>query len=191
MTVHNAAGVNQLAAMGFTRAVLARELTLAEIGAIGRESRIELEHFVHGALCFSISGQCLFSSLLTGKSGNRGRCVQPCRRRYTHREKPGHYFSTSDLCAIDHLPQLLAAGVSSLKIEGRMKSPEYVGRVVAAYRLVLDAQPTGARRPWSRPAGNWNSPSAGSRPAVFSPAASPRPLPPRGGPVPSAVIWGG
>jgi len=139
MTIHNAAGVKQLAAMGFTRAVLARELTLTEIAAIARESRIELEHFVHGALCFSISGQCLFSSLLTGKSGNRGRCVQPCRRRYTHQEKPGHYFSTSDLCGIDHLPSLIAAGVKSFKIEGRMKSPEYVGRVVAAYRMVLDA----------------------------------------------------
>lgn len=139
MTIHNAAGVNRLAAMGFTRAVLARELSLAEIAAIGRESRIELEHFVHGALCFSISGQCLFSSLLTGKSGNRGRCVQPCRRLYRHREQPGHYFSTSDLCGIEHLPRLLAAGVVSFKIEGRMKSPEYVGRVVAAYRLVLDA----------------------------------------------------
>jgi len=140
MTIHNAAGVNQLAAMGFTRAVLARELTLAEIADIGSKSRIELEHFVHGALCFSISGQCLFSSLLTGKSGNRGRCVQPCRRRYSHQGTPGHYFSTSDLCAIDHLPSLIAAGVKSFKIEGRMKSPEYVGRVVAAYRLVLDAQ---------------------------------------------------
>jgi putative protease len=141
MTIHNGAGVNQLAAMGFTRAVLARELSLAEIAAIGKESRIELEHFVHGALCFSISGQCLFSSLLTGKSGNRGRCVQPCRRRYTHREQPGQYFSTSDLCGIDHLPRLIEAGVKSFKIEGRMKSPEYVGRVVAAYRLVLDATP--------------------------------------------------
>ncbi|NTV14742.1 MAG: U32 family peptidase [Desulfobulbaceae bacterium] len=145
MTIHNAAGVSQLATMGFTRAVLARELTLAEIAAIGKRSRIELEHFVHGALCFSISGQCLFSSLLTGKSGNRGRCVQPCRRRYSHQEKPGHYFSTSDLCAIDHLPSLIEAGVKSFKIEGRMKSPEYVGRVVAAYRLVLDAPAKGRK----------------------------------------------
>jgi len=145
MTIHNAAGVNQLAAMGFTRAVLARELSLAEITAIGKESRIELEHFVHGALCFSISGQCLFSSLLTGKSGNRGRCVQPCRRRYTHKDQPGHYFSTSDLCGIDHLPRLIEAGVKSFKIEGRMKSPEYVGRVVAAYRMVLDAPAPGRK----------------------------------------------
>ena len=141
LTIHNAAGVNQLARMGFTRAVLARELSLAEIAAIGRESRIELEHFVHGALCFSISGQCFFSSYLTGKSGNRGRCAQPCRRRYSLRDKPGHYFSTSDLCAIEHLPALIEAGVKSFKIEGRMKSAEYVGRVVAAYRLVLDAPP--------------------------------------------------
>jgi putative protease len=139
MTVHNSAGVNMLAEMGFKRVVLARELTLAEISTISRETAIELEHFVHGALCFSISGQCLFSSFLTGKSGNRGRCSQPCRRSFNYQDKPGYYFSTSDLCAIEHLPQLIAAGITSFKIEGRMKSAEYVGRVVAAYRMVLDA----------------------------------------------------
>jgi putative protease len=139
MTVHNSAGVNMLAGMGFKRVVLARELTLAEISTIGRETDIELEHFVHGALCFSISGQCLFSSFLTGNSGNRGRCSQPCRRRFNYQDKPGYYFSTSDFCAIEYLPQLIAAGITSFKIEGRMKSAEYVGRVVAAYRMVLDA----------------------------------------------------
>ncbi|MEN8134649.1 MAG: DUF3656 domain-containing protein [Thermodesulfobacteriota bacterium] len=138
MTVHNAAGVNMLAGMGFKRVVLARELSLAEISLINRQTNIELEHFVHGALCFSISGQCLFSSSITGKSGNRGRCAQPCRRRYNYRDKPGYYFSTSDLCAIDHLPQLIEAGITTFKIEGRMKSAEYVGRVVTAYRMVLD-----------------------------------------------------
>ncbi|HSR35813.1 MAG TPA: U32 family peptidase, partial [Desulfurivibrionaceae bacterium] len=125
--------------MGFTRAVLARELTLTEIAAIRRQTTIELEHFVHGALCFSISGQCLFSSYLSGQSGNRGRCAQPCRRRYLNRQQPGYYFSPSDFCALDLLPELTSAGIMSLKIEGRMKSAEYVARVVAAYRLALDA----------------------------------------------------
>ncbi len=139
MTVHNAAGVKMLEQMGFSRAVLARELTLTEITAIRKQTTIELEHFVHGALCFSISGQCFFSSYLTGQSGNRGRCAQPCRRRYLHRQQPGYYFSPSDFCALELLPELTGAGVMSLKIEGRMKSAEYVARVVAAYRLVLDA----------------------------------------------------
>lgn len=141
MTIHNVAGVKMLEQMGFSRGVLARELSLEEIAAIGRQSNIELEHFVHGALCFSVSGQCFFSSQLTGKSGNRGRCVQPCRRRYRYRGQPGFYFSTSDFCAIDMLPQLATAGVMSFKIEGRMKNAEYVAKVVAAYRLVLDASP--------------------------------------------------
>lgn len=138
MTVHNAAGVKMLEEMGFTRAVLARELTMDEIHAIRRQTTIELEHFVHGALCFSISGQCFFSSALSGQSGNRGRCAQPCRRRYLHRQQRGYYFSPSDFCALDLLPALQEAGIMSLKIEGRMKSAEYVARVVAAYRLVLD-----------------------------------------------------
>ncbi len=139
MTVHNGAGVKMLERMGFARAVLARELSLAEIAEVRSQTTIELEHFVHGALCFSISGQCLFSSALTGNSGNRGRCAQPCRRRLHNRKQPGYHFSTSDLSAIELLPQLLKAGVMSFKIEGRMKSAEYVARVVAAYRLMLDA----------------------------------------------------
>ncbi len=139
MTVHNAAGVQMLEQMGFTRAVLARELTLTEITEIRRETTIELEHFIHGALCFSFSGQCYFSSFLGGMSGNRGRCAQPCRRQHRQRQQQGYYFSTNDLSAIDLLPQLLDAGVMSLKIEGRMKSAEYVHNVVAAYRMVLDA----------------------------------------------------
>ncbi|MHB8811168.1 MAG: U32 family peptidase, partial [Desulfobulbaceae bacterium] len=141
MTVHNGAGVRMLEQMGFVRAVLARELSLAEIAEIRQQTAIELEHFVHGALCFSISGQCFFSSTVSGMSGNRGRCAQPCRRRYQHRGQPGYHFSTSDLCAIDLLPDLIEAGITSFKIEGRMKSAEYVARVVAAYRLVLDAAP--------------------------------------------------
>jgi len=141
MTVHNAAGVQMLERMGFTRAVLARELSLAEIAEIRRKSRMELEHFIHGALCFGFSGQCYFSSWLGGKSGNRGRCAQPCRRRYRYHQQEGYYFSTNDLSAIDLLPELVAAGVVSFKIEGRMKSAEYVASVVSAYRLALDASP--------------------------------------------------
>lgn len=145
MTIHNAAGVAMLEEMGFSRAVLARELSLAEIRAIRGQTAMELEHFVHGALCFSVSGQCLFSSAISGMSGNRGRCAQPCRRRYHLREQPGYHFSTSDFCALELLPDLAAAGIMSFKIEGRMKSADYVARVVAAYRLVLDAS-AGNRR---------------------------------------------
>ncbi|HIJ77894.1 MAG: U32 family peptidase [Desulfobulbaceae bacterium] len=139
MTVHNGVGVKMLEKMGFSRAVLARELSLAEIREIRKQSAIELEHFVHGALCFSISGQCLFSSALSGQSGNRGRCAQPCRRKFLSGNQPGYYFSTSDFSALEFVPKLVEAGVVSLKIEGRMKSAEYVARVVAAYRLILDA----------------------------------------------------
>jgi len=139
MTVHNTPGVKVLEGLGFQRAVLARELALDEIAAIAAATPVEIETFIHGALCFSISGQCFFSSYLGGHSGNRGRCAQPCRRLYTHRGKQGHYFSTSDLSAIDMIPEMVAAGVKSLKIEGRMKSAEYVASVVEAYRMVLDA----------------------------------------------------
>lgn len=143
MTIHNSAGVQMLHQLGFQRAVLARELALDEIAAIAASTPVEIETFVHGALCFSVSGQCFFSSYLGGHSGNRGRCAQPCRRLYGHRGKQGHFFSTNDLSAIDLLPELVAAGVKSLKIEGRMKSAEYVASVVQAYRTVLDAPPGG------------------------------------------------
>jgi len=141
MTVHNAAGVKMLERMGFSRAVLARELSLAEITEIRRQTTMELEHFVHGALCFSFSGQCYFSSFLGGHSGNRGRCAQPCRRQHKHRQQQGYYFSTNDLSAIELVPELQRAGIISLKIEGRMTSAEYVHNVVSAYRQVLDAAP--------------------------------------------------
>ena len=140
MVVHNLAGVQQLEKLGFERVVLARELSLDEISYIGANCEIELEHFIHGALCYSMSGHCLFSSYIDGRSGNRGRCIQPCRRRYHHNQDSGFYFSTSDFSALDHIPALLQAGVVSLKIEGRMKSAEYVASVVAAYRTVLDAE---------------------------------------------------
>ncbi len=139
MTIHNLPGVKLLEELGFERVVLARELQLADIADIAAKTSAELEIFVHGALCFSVSGQCHFSSLLGGHSGNRGRCAQPCRRLYSHRNKDGYYFSPNDLSALELVPELAAAGVKSLKIEGRMKSADYVAKVVAAYRLVLDA----------------------------------------------------
>lgn len=144
MTIHNSLGVKQLEELGFERVVLARELHIDEIKAIVAASRAEIECFIHGALCFSFSGQCYFSSFLGGHSGNRGRCAQPCRRQYTYRGKEGYYFSTNDFSSIDMIPQLIEAKVASLKIEGRMKSAEYVASVVGAYRLVLDA-PEGKR----------------------------------------------
>jgi len=143
MTVHNTPGVLQLAELGFERVVLARELHLDEISRIVAQSPIGIECFIHGALCFSVSGQCYFSSFLGGHSGNRGRCAQPCRRQYRYKGKEGYYFSTNDFSSIDLIPQMAAAGVGSLKIEGRMKSAEYVASIVGAYRKVLDADPSG------------------------------------------------
>jgi putative protease len=139
MTIHNSLGVRQLTELGFDRVVLARELHIDEIRTIVKASGIGIECFIHGALCFSFSGQCYFSSFLGGHSGNRGRCAQPCRRQYKYRGKEGYYFSTNDFSCIDMLPQLVEAGVAAFKIEGRMKSAEYVANVVGAYRMVLDA----------------------------------------------------
>lgn len=142
MNVESAAAVNLLGKEGFKRAVLARELGLEEIKAIKAKTNVELEVFVHGALCVSESGLCLFSSFLGGKSANRGMCAQACRRLYTTESGggtfQGYYFSPCDLQLIDKMPDLVQAGVESFKIEGRMKSAEYVGSVVAAYRYVLD-----------------------------------------------------
>jgi len=141
MTIHNSAGVAQAAAMGFKRVVLARELTLTELASICRQAAIELEVFVHGALCFCFSGLCLFSSFLGGRAATRGRCTQPCRRLYTYGQESGHILSPSDLCAIELLTQLETLGLAAIKLEGRMKSGEYVARTVQAYRLVLDTPP--------------------------------------------------
>lgn len=151
MGAHNSLNVRQFAELGFKRVVLAREMTLAEIGQFHKQCPVELEVFVHGALCFAYSGLCLFSSYLGGKSGLRGRCVQPCRRRYTWGGKgrgqgspAGYLFSMNDLAGLELIPQLRQAGVSSLKIEGRMRSAQYVGSVVKAYRLALDNPATPA-----------------------------------------------
>lgn len=140
---HNSLNVRQMAEMGFSRVVLAREMRLDEIAAASQASAAEIEVFVHGAMCFAYSGLCLFSSFLGGKSGLRGRCVQPCRRKYSWRgggsaKGGGYLFSMNDLEGIGLIDQLRQAGVRSLKIEGRMRSRQYVGAVVSAYRLVLD-----------------------------------------------------
>ena len=140
MSVHNSAGLEACRRLGMRRAVAARELTLAEISKLCAAGTTEIEVFAHGALCYSLSGMCLASSFFGGSSGNRGRCTQVCRRAFdvTDGEKPGYFFSPNDLWTIDMLPQLASAGVTSLKIEGRMKGAEYVAAVVAAYRMALD-----------------------------------------------------
>ncbi len=138
MNVASAKGVNLLSRRGFKRAVLARELSLEEVKAVRLATNLELEIFVHGSLCVSESGLCLFSSYLGGKSANRGACAQACRRLYTNDTESGYYFSPDDLQLIEYVPDLMEAGVESFKIEGRMKSAEYVGSVVAAYRHMID-----------------------------------------------------
>ncbi len=139
MTVHNSLGAWQLYNMGFKRAVLAREMSLKEIAAVSKSCPIELETFVHGALCYSYSGLCLFSSYLGGRGSTRGRCTQPCRRRYKAGKRSGYFFSPSDLSVIDFLPELKKLGIKAIKIEGRMRSATYVASVVKAYRVALDS----------------------------------------------------
>ena len=138
MTVTGAHAAKLLAGYGVTRIVPARELSFSEIRKIKEESSLEVETFVHGALCFCYSGQCLLSSLLGGRSGNRGRCAQPCRLPYDLGDGQKAYLSPKDLCAVKLLPQIIDAGVTSLKIEGRMKAPEYAAGVTAVYRRALD-----------------------------------------------------
>ncbi len=144
MTVTNSASVQALEELGVKRVVLSRELTLEQIRSIASQTGTELEIFVHGALCVSYSGQCLMSSFIGGRSGNRGVCAQPCRlpwslsRDGSHYGKDTYLLSPRDLMAIDFLPQLKSAGVTSLKLEGRMKSPEYVAIVTSIYRKYLD-----------------------------------------------------
>ncbi len=139
MAVHNSAGVKCAERLGLSRVVLARELTCQEISVIKQETRLELEVFIHGALCYSISGMCLASSFLGGASGNRGMCTQACRRKFKQNSFEGYFFSPHDLCGIDHLESLKQIGVCSFKIEGRMKGPEYVDTVVGAYRSSIDS----------------------------------------------------
>ncbi len=167
MTIHNAEGVRWAAAQGISRVVLARELSLSEVERIAHDTKdtgVELEVFAHGALCYGYSGQCLLSSVIGGRSGNRGMCAQPCRKPYTLVSGPvdtwgrptelrplpareQYLLSPKDLCTYRHLPALVASPIASLKIEGRMKSPEYVAVVVAAYRRALDAISAGMPLP--------------------------------------------
>lgn len=152
----NFATVNAWQQLGASRVVLARELSLAEIAEISAKTSVELEAFVHGAMCISYSGRCLLSSYLTGRDGNRGACTQACRWEYNmyklaEPNRPGEYFdleedehgtyvmNSKDLCLLPYLPQLMEAGVCSLKIEGRMKSVHYVATVVSVYRKAIDA----------------------------------------------------
>lgn len=144
LTAHNLDGVLSLQDMGFRRVVLSRELTLEEIEYITKNSNVEIETFIHGALCISYSGQCLFSSMVGGRSGNRGKCAQPCRLPFSLIDEKsskldsGYLLSTRDLCGLDFIPNLIKTGVTSLKIEGRMKSPEYVATVTRIYRKYID-----------------------------------------------------
>ena len=135
MSVHSTSGCEAAERFGVTRVVLARELSLEDIKAAVNNSSCEIEVFLHGALCVCYSGQCLFSSLVGGRSGNRGECAQPCRLPYNNGKYP---LSLKDLSLADHIPELIESGVASLKIEGRMKSPEYVYTVVSIYRRLLD-----------------------------------------------------
>ena len=140
LAVHNRAGVEALRDLGFHRATLARELTMDEVRACAAVPGIETEVFIHGALCYAYSGLCLMSSHLTGRSGNRGRCAYLCRDRFTVEgaDEGRFLFNMNDLALPDHLPALRDAGVASVKIEGRMKSPLYVAAAVRLYRRLLD-----------------------------------------------------
>ena len=141
MAVHNSAGINKLSSLGFSRVILSRELTLDEIKTIKQNTSLELEIFVHGSLCFSISGMCFASSIFGGFSGNRGLCTQPCRRIWNNEGSGKFFFSTLDLDASPKAQELMKLGISSLKIEGRMKSSEYVFRAVKYWRNILDGKP--------------------------------------------------
>ena len=147
MTVTGVEGARFLKNLGVERVVLARELSILEMKKIKEEAEVELEAFIHGALCYSFSGQCLFSSILGGRSGNRGRCAQPCRLPYAvldeskkEYKKESYVLSLKDLCGIEYLQQLREAGVYSLKIEGRMKQASYAAGVVSFYRKYIDLE---------------------------------------------------
>lgn len=134
MTGHNTLSAEYLAEKGFSRMVCAREMSKKDIDLLVKNSPIEIEMFVHGAMCMSQSGQCLMSSFIGGRSGNRGECAQPCRLPYNN----GYPLSLKDMCLANHITEILDSGVASLKIEGRMKSPSYVYSVVSTYRRLID-----------------------------------------------------
>ena len=146
MTVTGSQGALFLKEIGAARIVPARELSLSEMKTIKEKTGLELECFIHGAMCYSYSGQCLFSSILGGRSGNRGRCAQPCRLPYRifdadgdPKGEAGYVLSLKDMCTLTFLPKLIEAGIDSFKIEGRMKRPEYAAGVTAVYRKYIDA----------------------------------------------------
>lgn len=145
MTIHNGEGAKFYKSQGYERIVLSRELSIEEIGFISKDLDIETEIFVHGALCVSYSGACLMSSIIGGRSGNRGRCAQSCRLPYdlvnkvTSEKKSGYLLSPKDLAFLEHIDKIIESGTSSLKIEGRMKRPEYVAGVVSIYRRAINA----------------------------------------------------
>jgi len=149
LNIHNIYSLKLSSNLGFKRVILAREMTLDEIKDLCKKKLMEIEVFGHGSQCYSYSGSCYFSSFVGGRSGNRGKCTQPCRMKYKLLERDagkhnyiiadGSYiFSKSDLCILDIIPEIIAAGISALKIEGRMKSPEYVGMVTKIYRKYID-----------------------------------------------------
>ena len=146
MAICNADGARLARLLGFSRVVLARECSLEDAHAVA-ETGIETEMFVHGALCTAVSGRCLMSSMSGGRSGNRGRCAQPCRQGFRMDGMRGPLLSLRDLCLLDDLPALCASGAHSLKVEGRLKSPEYVAVVTSVYRRALDAVARGDFRP--------------------------------------------
>lgn len=157
MTVTGSASARMLKNMGLTRVVAARELNLNELSQIYRETEMELEAFVHGAICYCYSGQCLYSGVIGGRSGNRGRCAQPCRLPYTAHDLSGrqlnktgdsYLLSLKDMCTLRYLPDMAEAGVMSFKIEGRMKSPLYTAGVVSIYRKYLDLYLKNGRKGW-------------------------------------------
>ena len=138
MSVHSVQSAALLEKLGASRVVPAREISLEEIAAIRQNTSLEIECFVHGALCYCYSGQCLMSSMIGGRSGNRGRCAQPCRLPYVYEGKEQFWLSPKDICTLQILPEILEAGVDSLKIEGRMKRTEYAAGVAAMYRKYVD-----------------------------------------------------
>ena len=138
MGFHNSAGLAVAEKLGVSRVVLERQVTMEELALIKKKTKLELEVFIHGALCCSLSGACYFSSYLGGYSGNRGKCKQPCRRRYFSGKGNGFFFSPQDRCAIELIPELRRIGVASLKIEGRLRQTDYVTAAVSAYRMLLD-----------------------------------------------------
>ena len=147
MSIHTPEGACQLAEMGFERAILARELSLAEIRQICRKSPIETEIFIHGAMCMAVSGQCMMSAFLGGRSGNRGACAGPCRLPFDASDlRPGQpgracHLSLKDMDLIPHMADIMDAGVASVKIEGRLRPPEYAAAAVTACRLARAGQP--------------------------------------------------